>query len=337
MGRSRSRVVLFLLIFIIIAGNFVPTGYTVIGPGVALELDELVEVESGYDFSKGTFMLTSISSRDTNPWQLIFYLLFKPAHYEIVHKSLIIPPGMDMEEYIEIQEEEMKSSKQIAKYVALKLAGYEPKIEGGGAKIEEVFENSPSRGILQPGDIIIGLDGKEVHTSNHLVELLREKSVGEKVQVNIKREKEIKTFEVTTTGLEDFPQVPALGIIISPVTPRFEFPVAIKIKTENIIGPSAGGMFALEILNQLTEENLTGGRRIAGTGTISLTGRLGEIGGVKQKVVTAERHGASIFFCPAGNYDQALESADKIQVVAAETIFDILHFLGWENCDPVSF
>ena len=63
-------------------------------------------------------------------------------------------------------------------------------------------------------------------------------------------------------------------------------------------GPSAGMMLTLEMYQQLTGKDLTRSRRIAGTGTISASGAVGDIGGVDKKVVAASRAGAQIFFVP---------------------------------------
>ena len=50
-------------------------------------------------------------------------------------------------------------------------------------------------------------------------------------------------------------------------------------------GPSGGLITTLEIYNQLTEKDLTGGYQIAGTGTIELDGTIGTIGGVEHKLL----------------------------------------------------
>jgi PDZ domain-containing protein len=89
-------------------------------------------------------------------------------------------------------------------------------------------------------------------------------------------------------------------------------------------------MFTLEIMNQLTEEDLTDGRRIAGTGTIARDGTVGGIGGVQQKVFGAIDAGAVVVLVPASNYEDALEAAgDEIVVVRVETIDDALEYLDY--------
>jgi PDZ domain-containing protein len=106
-------------------------------------------------------------------------------------------------------------------------------------------------------------------------------------------------------------------------------PLKIDIDTGEIGGPSAGSMFTMEILNQLTPEDLTGGRKIAGTGTISLDEQIGEIGGIKQKVVAAYRDGAEIFFAPQKNAEDAMKAAEglDIKIVSVSELDDILNYL----------
>ena len=122
-----------------------------------------------------------------------------------------------------------------------------------------------------------------------------------------------------------------VGVLLDNNPAIIEFPITVEMDSANIGGPSAGMMFTLEIMNQLTEGDLTGGRRIAGTGTISHDGTVGAIGGVTQKVHAAIDAGAKIVLIPAGNYDDAVAAAgDKIIVVRVETIDDALSYLGYE-------
>ena len=95
-------------------------------------------------------------------------------------------------------------------------------------------------------------------------------------------------------------------------------------------------MFTLEIFDQLTPGDLTGGAVIAGTGTVDETGTVGPIGGAWQKIVAADRAGASVFFVPDGsNYDEAMESLDRldsdIKVVPVKTVEEAIDYLESMN------
>ena len=82
---------------------------------------------------------------------------------------------------------------------------------------------------------------------------------------------------------------PRLGIVIGSAGSDVQLPFPVQIVPEKIVGgPSAGLMFTLAVYNAVTPTDITGGRKIAGTGTISLDGTVGPIGGVEQKVAAAE-------------------------------------------------
>ena len=87
-------------------------------------------------------------------------------------------------------------------------------------------------------------------------------------------------------------------------------------------------MFALAIVDKLTPQDLTAGRRIAGTGEISLKGEVGRIGGIAEKLIAARRQGVTIFLVPAGNCDEArLVAPAGLRLVRVASLDDALGFL----------
>ena len=78
--------------------------------------------------------------------------------------------------------------------------------------------------------------------------------------------------------------------------------VSVELNLEGVGGPSAGLLFSLGIVNLLQGDgeggDLTGGRVIAGTGTIAPDGTVGSVGGVPLKVQAARRDGATVFLVP---------------------------------------
>ena len=96
-------------------------------------------------------------------------------------------------------------------------------------------------------------------------------------------------------------------------------------------GPSGGMMMALMAYNAVTKQDLTNGLKIVGTGTIDLDGNVGEIGGVKYKLMGAVKNKADVFFVPVENYDEAIEVKNKkkydIEVVKVATLKDAINYL----------
>ena len=86
-------------------------------------------------------------------------------------------------------------------------------------------------------------------------------------------------------------------------------PFTVAIDVDEIGGPSAGLMFTLGIIDKLTPADLTGGRIIAGTGSIDETGAVGLISGIPQKLVGARAAGAQLFLVPEGNCTEAVRHA----------------------------
>src|SRR5690606_12624406 len=105
----------------------------------------------------------------------------------------------------------------------------------------------------------------------------------------------------------------------------YTFPVDVAIQLDNVGGPSAGMMFALGIIDQLTPGYLGGGEQIAGTGTIDSEGVVGAIGGIRQKLYGARDAGAEYFLAPASNCDMVTGHVpDGLHVVAVQTLAEAL-------------
>jgi PDZ domain-containing protein len=115
-----------------------------------------------------------------------------------------------------------------------------------------------------------------------------------------------------------------VGVLTATRSEKFEFPVDVEIDTGRVSGPSAGLAFTLTILDELTPGDLTGGEKVAVTGTIRADGGVGPIGGAEQKAVTAREAGAKLFLVPAEEVDEARGRADGMKVVGVRTLDDAL-------------
>ncbi|MDI3546475.1 MAG: Lon-like protease [Halanaerobiales bacterium] len=324
-GRIRKLIGLLVIFFIVI--NFIPTNYFIMAPGIAQELSPMITVEDGYKTkSKGAFMLTAVASQRATIWDYIYFMLKKPRGVELEPVEEQLPPGMDMQEYLEIMEKFMKDSQLKAQAVAFKKAGFNVEIQGEGAVIDEVLENGSAAGKLKKGDVIIAVDDQVVKVDQDAVDLIRKHEIGDRVKITIKRGDKMLDFTLETIEMENNPGKASIGLMIF-TDYSYQFPRKVTFNTQNIAGPSAGSMFTLEIYNQLLPEDLTKGRRIAGTGTIALDGSIGKIDGVRQKVIAAEREEADIFFVPVENYETAKKVAREITLVPVKNIDEAITYL----------
>ncbi|MGB9813461.1 MAG: YlbL family protein [Thermovenabulum sp.] len=325
--RKNFKVVILILIILLTFNLYLSKNYSLIAPGITVDLKQIVYVEGGDKEEKGSFYLTTVSTRDLNI-PLFLYALVSPA-VDIEKKEDIIPPGWDMKKYIEYMRQWMEESQKIAEVVALKRAGFDTQILGNGAKVVEVLEESPAKGKIFPGDVVKKVDGEKVNIAEEMISKVSKRKVGDLVTLEIDRQGEKKIITIPTIESKTEKGKAMVGLLITTMDWKPVLPKKIIINTGEISGPSAGLMFTLEILNQLIPGDLTKGKKIAGTGTISLDGSVGEIGGVKQKVLAAYRDKAEIFFVPLKNADDAKKAAKNlnIKIVPVRNLDDVLNYL----------
>lgn len=176
----------------------------------------------------------------------------------------------------------------------------------------------PADGKLMKDDEIVAVDGTPAKNVDVVGDTVKAHKPGESVRFTVKRAgKELDVTVPTTKGTEGQTLV---GVSMQG---RFKFPFDVDINVGDVGGPSAGLMFSLGIVDKLTPGEITGGKRIAGTGTINPAGEVGPIGGIAQKMVGAQDSGATVFLTPADNCAEAVKAVpDGLRLVRADTLHD---------------
>ncbi|MFW6280246.1 MAG: PDZ domain-containing protein [Halanaerobium sp.] len=319
-----SRLVGIIFVLFVIS-NFIPTSFNVIESGIALELAPIISVEDGYE-NEGDFLLTAVSSRRAFVWDYIYISLLEPDDKELESIAAQLPEDMDMNEYLDIMGDLMEESKLQAQTVAFRKLGYNVDVTGEGAEVIEVMKDGSAYNKLQKDDLIVEIDGKKVEMAADAVNNIRNREIGDKVEIKVLRDDEELTFVLETVELEGNKDNPSIGVLIGSKGLEYDIPGEVSFDTDNIVGPSAGSMFTMEIYNQLTSEDITSGKRIAGTGTVNLDGEVGKIDGVRYKMMAAKEAGADLFIVPAENYEEAEAAEIDIEVIKVETIDDIIEY-----------
>lgn len=313
----------------------VPTNNGLEAPGIAPPVEPMVAVPTEYRQPvAGSFLLTTVFSQ--TPITVGQWLIGQVSPViRLVPPERIVPPDTTVQEVALRNFRMLEDSQTTAVAVGLQLAGYEAEVRGLGVGVSSVLPDSPANGVIEPGDIIIGINGQPVEATSDLTTQLAQQSPQDRIQLQIERAEELLTV---TTVLMPPPEAnlpPRIGIGIEDVGFDITLPFPVEIIPQKIIGgPSAGLMFALTVYNRVTPTDLTGGRIIAGTGTINLDGTVGPIGGVQQKVAGAELAGAEYFLSPTENYDDAAAVARHIKVVEVATATEAIDFL--RNLPPRS-
>jgi PDZ domain-containing protein len=231
----------------------------------------------------------------------------------------------------------MRSSSQVAQFVALELAGFDPELVPGAVQIQELL-GGPSADVLEVGDTVVAIDGTTIATIDDLTGALDGKRPGDTVSVTIERES-AGELDVDVE-LMDSPTTPGEAIIgfIPLDTASVRLPFEIAFDTGEIGGPSAGLAFTLTLLDELTPGDLLGGEDVAVTGTIGLDGVVGPIGGLPQKVSAVRQAGIEHFLVPAdnGEMEAAREVAgDDVELIPVGSVAEALAALERLGGDPL--
>ena len=223
----------------------------------------------------------------------------------------------------------MDQSIDAAVYVALTRLGYEVGFTGQGVTILEVVADTPGRRGAAGGRCDHP-DRRDAGGSRPTTPPTRSAPtpIGDTISLVGTRNGEPLNVSITLAPHPEVEGAPMVGVVLDTVNLDLDLPIDLQVDSRNIGGPSAGMMYAITVLDLLTEDDLTKGHRIAGTGTISFDETVGAIGGVRQKVFAARSVGAEYVLVPTDNYEEALTAAGKdIQVVAVANLQDALDFL----------
>lgn len=314
----------FLSILVIITLFTVELPYVIYTPGGAIDLEQRIEVENGYS-STGSFSMAYVSMVKGNiPFLLFSYLI---PNWDIVSTNDLKPENESLEEMILADQISLLQAQNNAVMSAYKLA--EKEIEVVSKTNHIVYISDEAKTDLKLFDKLLKVNGQSVDNLEMLQEVISSLEENEEVSLLVLRDNKEVECHATTYLVNDNKKI---GISI---TTTYEYntnpEVTISSKSSES-GPSGGLMMALSIYNSLVKEDITQGKKIIGTGTISPEGIVGEIGGVKYKLLGAVRKKADIFLVPEENYEEAIKVKNEknldIRVIAVKTLKEAIDVLA---------
>lgn len=297
---------------------------TAFTPAPAVTIEEHLTVAGGEEPS-GDYLLTAVQIE--RPTFAEFGASFFSDDTEVAFNRQVVPPGVDPEEFIRLQQEIFVESAQVAGAVAMDAAGLEVSVSGGGVRVVDVVDGSPADDVIRQGDVITHVDGERVRLASALAALTMRADAGDVLELTIRRGDRTFTEEVELERIDRLDRV-GLGVAIRTLSPELELPRDLDLDLEDVGGPSAGLMMALTVFDAVHEADLLDGRKAAGTGTVDLRGRVGEVGEVDLKVFAAERAGADLFLVPASQAQDARDAATQVEVVPVGTFDDAVEALS---------
>lgn len=317
----RGRLVYLLpVVTLLFIMSLIRLPYFVFRPGPAQDVETLIHISQHQTYpSRGHMLLTSVSYFRPNVYQVLRAWL--DSAEAVVPEKDVLAPGQSQDQEFQQALSQMDTSKIDAAVVALtRYAGY-PEKHGPGLLVEAAFPKTPAEGKIFAGDLIRAVDGRSLDDPDQLGSMIRAAGVGHPLTFTIEAGGKTRRVSVAPARLPGVDH-PVIGVSLVN-----NFPFPLTIDSGSIGGPSAGLMWTLGLVDLLTPGDLTGGRTIAGTGEITVEGKVLPIGGVEEKVVAAERSGATIFFVPAKDAAAARSVASKIVLVPVSTYLEAIAYL----------
>jgi PDZ domain-containing protein len=299
--------------------------YFLITPGGTYDIGSRIRVPDEYRRVMGHVAFTAVYEQEATWGDVMRAKIAGQA--EVVPATDVRPPGTTQEQVNQTNKRLIDESKPIAAVVALRAAGYPVEVTGQGAAVESILPGMPAEGILQVGDVIVAVDGEPVDMTSTLIDRVRRRQVGDPVRLTINRDSQQQDVQVGTRGSPAEPGRPIVGVTISTYLFAVHMPFPVDIESDNVGGPSAGFMFALGILDAVTDGDLTRGYYVAGTGTIAADGTVGAVGGAAEKALAAEEDGAQLFLVPKDDYVEAMRWVKHVQVMPIERFEDAIRVL----------
>jgi PDZ domain-containing protein len=319
------KITLITYTFLIFPFGFAKSDYYFMSPGPPYQWNIEIENVETYEYDGNLYQLT-VRRDEANYFVYAWARLNNQI--DLYPREVILPDGVTPQELSEISIQNMVTSENVAIAVALDSLDYEIESEGDGVLVVGLLDDSPVKDKLIKNDLIISINNELVRSASEFISMLRTYEIGDIVNIGLIRNEQELTIETKLIEHVEYENEPMVGFLASTPNQQFIFPFEVDIKTGNVGGPSAGMMMALNVYNLLTEDDITNGKKIAGTGTIEIDGSIGPVGGVKQKVIAAKRANAGLILVPIANYEEASVFADdNTQIVAVDSFDNALNVI----------
>ena len=346
-------VVTLVLLVLVIVASLISIPYYAITPGDAVDVTPLVGVprsQSHPHNGNGAILLTDVQIVSLRAVNWLYYWLNSDDE---IDRKANITGTLSTAQYDAQGVVDMSLAREAATIVGLKALGYGVRAVPNGAVDYGPEPNAPASSVLAIGDVITKVDATPTPSLAALYDALSIPPPGKRVTLTYRTVASTALRTGSVVLGEDrrapagapYPVICAplganaklapyrvngrlrgcLGIMVQQSYVTVGAPFAVNIQSEGIIGPSAGLAFSLGLIAKLDRKDLTGGLKVAATGTMSIDGSVGDVGGVAQKTVAVRDAGASIFFVPPQEYAVAKAHAGShLKVVAVSSLAQAL-------------
>ena len=315
----KDNLVIIVIFSLLLASEVYQLDYSIYSPGGLIKVDD--RIENGLYESSGSFNMTYVTYRKGSLFNLLVAKIM--PSYDIVKDDDIKLTNEELIDTFNRNKILIEQAVSNATYVSFKYANKEFNINEENSYIYYVDESATTD--LKVGDKIIACDSNKTSSFDEITKCIHSHEVGDDVSLSIVRgNKEISVKSKIQDGN-------IIGVLISRIF-KYDLNPNIKYSYDSSESGSSGGlMLALAMYNSLVEEDITKGMTIAGTGTIELDGSVGEISGVKYKIMGAVNNHIDLFIIPSDNYEEAKQVIEEnnydIKLLKANTFEQVLNDL----------
>lgn len=310
-----------IVLTILVLLMYIRLPYYAMAPGGTIDITDRVIMDNYASENKGSINMLYVSEYEITP---LSYIIAKLSSWQIEKEQTRKISNETIEEINERDKIMRDNSLDIATMVAYQNASKKIEIKD---KKNIIIATTRDNG-LKVGDIIVKVDNIKCNDIKEIQNIISKKAIGDEIKFTIIRnnkEKEITT-KVSKEG-----NTKAVGVII--IT-EYEYDtdpqIDIKFKSTER-GASGGLMLTLTIYNAISDEDIIKGRNIAGTGTISADGSVGEIDGIKYKIMGAAKNKMDIVFVPSANYEEAIKTKEKynykLNIIKVDNFSEAVEYL----------
>lgn len=323
----KYRTTFFILIGATIISLFVslyPLNLKLTAPGLNSEVGDFITIEEAYPI-EGSLHTTSVIS--LNRVTLLQYLIGEfetkvdidehPEYYTTIDISDLTITGS------------LYHDDSLIKSLIVGISRTNHTIDYETNTMVYLTYNYLDEDTIEIGDIVVSVNGStDINTA------IQDTACNATAEFVVLRDDEEHTYTITKHQLDDFC---AFGLYVRDFSEILATDVRYTIH-DSLVGGSSGGLLqTLYVYNALTPNDITGGLKIAGTGTIRVDGTVGAIGGIRQKIITASMNNIDVFFVPHlsdsenDNYIVAMKTFENLSsnmiIVPVTTFDDALQYL----------
>lgn len=297
--------------FILVA-SLVDVNYSFVAPGYNNNVDSFIEFEDETALS-GSFHTTSVISSTRTTWlQYQLSALFeqtsfteKSSFYDTVDDDDLSTRSLFMKD----------DSLAVSLILAANKAGVA--ISYDSYQMIYLVTDYLTENTIDLGDQIVSVNSIDPYEFDYA-----SIDCGQFITMEVLRDDEPLSFEIER---QDIDGKCLFGFYYDTFTEITEEDLQVEYANHNTGGPSGGLMQTLYNYSQFAAIDITGGLKIAGTGTIDIFGVVGPIGGIEQKIVTAVLNNIDVFFVPDVHYSDAkikLNTLDSDMKLIPVSTFD---------------